>query len=238
MLHQVSGAGGLGVVELVLGTGPVVAAVLWILVAFSIACWGIILHKLVSISRARRESERFIAIFWESKNLAAIHTASVGMKHSPVAQVFRAGYQELLQLTRAKRQAVGAEGGFSTDLGGIQNVTRAMKRQENVELTKLEYGITFLATTGSTCPFIGLFGTVWGIMRSFEGIAAANNTSLAVVAPGIAEALFATAMGLAAAIPAVVAYNKITVDLGRFAGRMQGLIGRSGGVLARGSVEA
>ena len=130
MLHQVSGAGGLGVVELVLGTGPVVAAVLWLLVAFSIGSWGIILYKLIQISRARRQSERFIAIFWESKNLAAIHTASVGLKLSPVAQVFRAGYQELLQLTRAKRQAVGAEGGFSTDLGGVANVMRAMKRQE------------------------------------------------------------------------------------------------------------
>jgi biopolymer transport protein TolQ len=210
MLHQVSGAGGLGVVELVLGTGPVVAAVLWILVAFSIACWGIILHKLVSISRARRESERFIAIFWESKNLAAIHTASVGMKHSPVAQVFRAGYQELLQLTRAKRQAVGAEGGFSTDLGGIQNVTRAMKRQENVELTKLEYGITFLATTGSTCPFIGLFGTVWGIMTAFLGLSAAHSSSIQAVAPGIAEALITTAVGLIAAIPAQMFFNYFT----------------------------
>ena len=152
MLHQVSGAGGLGVVELVLGTGPVVAVVLWLLVAFSVGSWGIILYKLIQISRARRQSERFIAIFWESKNLAAIHTASVGLKRSPVAQVFRAGYQELLQLTRAKRQAVGAESGFSTDLGGIANVMRAMKRQENVELTKLESGITFLATTGSTVP--------------------------------------------------------------------------------------
>ena len=169
MLHQVSGAGGLGVVELVLGTGPVVAAVLWLLVAFSVGSWGIILYKLIQISRARRESERFIAIFWESKNLAAIHTASVGLKRSPVAQVFRAGYQELLQLTRAKRQAVGADSGFSTDLGGIANVMRAMKRQENVELTKLESGITFLATTGSSCPFIGLFGTVWGIMTAFLG---------------------------------------------------------------------
>src|ERR1039457_705070 len=160
MLHQVSGAGGLGVVELVLGTGPVVAVVLWLLVAFSVGSWGIILYKLIQISRARRQSERFITIFWESKNLAAIHTASVGLKRSPVAQVFRAGYQELLQLTRAKRQAVGAEGGFSTDLGGIANVMRAMKRQENVELTKLESGITFLATTGSSCPFIGLFGAI------------------------------------------------------------------------------
>src|ERR1700746_320505 len=103
----------------------------------------------------------------------------------------------------------------------------------NGELGRLETHLPFLATLGSAAPFIGLFGTVWGIMRSFAGIAAAQNTSLAVVAPGIAEALFATAMGLAAAIPAGVAYNKITVELGRFAGRMQGLIGRSGGLLAR-----
>src|SRR6266851_2512274 len=156
---QVSGTGGLGVVDLLLGTGPVVQIVLWTLVGFSVGSWGTILYKLSQISSARRESERFISIFWESKNLAAIHTASVGLEHSPVAQVFRAGYQELLQLTRAKRQAVGAEGGFSTDLGGVENVTRSMKRQTNIELAKLDQGITFLATTGSTCPFIGLFGT-------------------------------------------------------------------------------
>src|ERR1700684_628783 len=178
MLHQVSGAGGLGVVQLVLGAGPVVAAVLWLLVAFSIGSWGIILYKLIQISRARRESEKFIAIFWESKNLAAIHTASVGLKRSPVAQVFRAGYQELLQLTRAKRQAVGSDSGFSTDLGGIANVMRAMKRQENVELTKLESGITFLATTGSSCPFIGLFGTVWGIMTGVLGVLAGEMSGM------------------------------------------------------------
>ncbi len=105
MLHQVSGAGGLGVVQLVLGTGPVVAAVLWLLVAFSIGSWGIILYKLIQISRARGESEKFIAIFWESKSLPAIHTASVGLKRGPVAQVFRAGYQELLQLTRSVRRS-------------------------------------------------------------------------------------------------------------------------------------
>src|SRR6202051_4436769 len=150
MLHQVSGAGGLGVVEMVLGTGPVVAAVLWLLVAFSVGSWGVILYKLVEVSRARRESERFIAIFWDSKNLAAIHTASVNFQRSPVAQVFRAGYQELLQLTRAKRQAVGAEGGFSTDLGGVENVTRAMRRQANVETSRLEKGHPFLPTTRST----------------------------------------------------------------------------------------
>jgi biopolymer transport protein TolQ len=208
MLPQMSEATGqLGVVQLVLGTGPVVAAVLWTLVAFSIGCWGIILYKLVQISRARRQSERFITIFWESKNLNTIHTASLGFAHSPVAQVFRAGYQELLQLTRAKKQVVGGEGTFSTDLGGIENVTRSMKRQANVELTKLEYGITFLATTGSTAPFIGLFGTVWGIMSAFLGLSAAHSSSIQAVAPGIAEALIATAVGLVAAIPAQMFFN-------------------------------
>ncbi|HVA68079.1 MAG TPA: protein TolQ [Candidatus Binataceae bacterium] len=193
--------------QLLLGTGPVVQAVLWILVCFSVGSWGIILYKLSQISKARRESERFITLFWESKNLAAIHGASVGLTQSPVAQVFRAGYQELLQLTRAKRQAVGAESGFSTDLGGVENVTRAMKRQTNVETTKLERGITFLATTGSTCPFIGLFGTVWGIMTAFLGLSAAHSSNIQAVAPGIAEALITTAVGLVAAIPAQMFYN-------------------------------
>lgn len=195
--------------DLVLGTGPVVQVVLWLLVAFSIGSWGIIIYKLNQISYARRESARFIAIFWESKNLAAIHTASMGLKRSPVAQVFRAGYQELLHLTRAKRQAVGAEGGFSTDLGGVENVTRAMKRQESVEITKLEAGVPFLATTGSTCPFIGLFGTVWGIMTAFLGLSAAHTSNIQAVAPGIAEALITTAVGLIAAIPAQVFYNHL-----------------------------
>src|SRR5260370_8065085 len=140
---QVSGTGGLGVVDLLLGTGPVVQIVLWTLVGFSVGSWGTILYKLSQISSARRESERFIAIFWESKNLAAIHTASVGLNKSPVAQIFRAGYQELLQLTRAKRQAVGAEGGFSTDLAGVYTVTRALRPQANLQLPKTDTRIPF-----------------------------------------------------------------------------------------------
>ena len=215
---------GPGVFELLLGTGPVVQMVLWTLVAFSIGSWGIILYKFVQISRARSESERFIGIFWESKNLAAIHTASVGMMRSPIAQVFRAGYQELLQLTRAKRQAVGAESGFSTDLGGVDNVTRAMKRQSNIELTKLESGITFLATTGSTCPFIGLFGTVWGIMTAFLGLSAAHTSNIQAVAPGIAEALITTAVGLVAAIPAQMLYNFLTTRVRVLATEMDNFI--------------
>src|SRR5713226_9279600 len=159
MPHELGGPGTMGVTDLLLGTGPVVQVVLWTLVLFSVVSWGIIIYKLNQISHARRESERFISLFWESKNLAAIHSASVGLVRSPVAQVFRAGYQELLQLTRAKRQAVGGaeKDRFSTDFDGIENVTRSMKRQQNVELTKLEYGLTFLATTGSTSPFVGLF---------------------------------------------------------------------------------
>ncbi len=215
-----NGAGGLSVVDLLLGTGPVVKAVLLALAGFSIASWGIILYKLVHISRARRESERFITIFWESKNLAAIHTASVGLKQSPVAQVFRAGYQELLQLTRAKRQAVGAEGGFSTDLGGVENVTRAMKRQSNVELVKLEKGIPFLATTASTSPFVGLFGTVSGVMTAFMGLSAAHTSNIQAVAPGIAEALITTAFGIVVAVPAQVYYNDFATRVRELATEM------------------
>jgi biopolymer transport protein TolQ len=199
-----------GVAEMLLGTGPVVQGVLVTLSAFSIASWGIILYKLRQISQARRESKRFDTLFWESKNLATIHAASVGLQRSPVSQVFRAGYQELLRLTRAKRQVVNAEAGFSTELGGVENVMRAMKRQTNVELTRLEYGITFLATTGSTCPFIGLFGTVWGIMTAFLGLSASHSSSIQAVAPGIAEALITTAVGLVAAIPAQMFFNYLT----------------------------
>src|SRR6266851_4937733 len=208
MFQSVSGVGGgPGVVQLLLGTGPVVQAVLWILVAFSIASWGIIIYKLRQISVARSQSRRFITIFWDSKNLATIHAASADLKYGPVAQVFRAGYQELLRLTRAKRQVVGAESGFSTELGGVENVMRAMKRQSNVELTRLSGGTTFLATTGSTSPFIGLFGTVWGIMTAFLALSAAHSSNIQAVAPGIAEALITTAVGLVAAIPAQVFYN-------------------------------
>jgi len=108
-----------------MGTGPVVQAVLWVLVVFSVCSWGIIIYKFRQIQQARKQSERFITLFWESKNLAAIHSASIDLKRSPVAQVFRAGYQELLRLTRAKRQVVNAaESSFSTELGGVENVLR------------------------------------------------------------------------------------------------------------------
>jgi len=185
------------------GTGPVVLAVLWLLIGCSAAAWGITFYKLGQIRRARKQSERFVEVFWDSNSLSNINTASLEFKQSPVAQVFRAGYQELVRLTRGKRGDDESE----TELGGSANVERAMRRATNQEVTKLERALTFLATIASTAPFIGLFGTVWGIMNAFRGLSTAQTSSIQAVAPGISEALIATAVGLAAAIPAVVAFN-------------------------------
>ncbi len=197
-----------GLVSMVIGSGPVVQAVLYVLILFSVVSWGIIFYKLRQVRVARKQSLRFIEIFWDTKNLTTIHTGSQELKQSPVAQVFRAGYQELVRLTRAKRQSNPGEGALdSTELGGIENVERAMKRATNQEITRLERALTFLATTASATPFIGLFGTVWGIMTAFRGLSVTQSSSIQAVAPGIAEALIATATGLVAAIPAVVAYN-------------------------------
>jgi biopolymer transport protein TolQ len=219
------GTGGFNIVDLLLGSGPIIEGVIVILLAFSIGSWGVIIYKYIQTGGARRESEKFISIFWESKVLAGIHTASMGLQHSPVAQVFRAGYQELLQLTRAKKQAVGAQGGgYATDFGGIENVMRAMKRQENVELSKLDQGITFLAVTASTAVFVGLFGTVCGIIKAFVGLGASHSSSIQAVAPGIAEALITTAIGLVAAIPAQVFYNYLNARVNALATDMDNFI--------------
>ena len=209
--------------SIILGSSPIVQMVLLLLVGFSIGSLAVILYKFRQVRAARGQTERFLEIFWEAKNLAAIHGSSTDLKESPVAHVFRAGYQELLRLTRGKKGA-GGEEGESTDLGGIDNVERAMRRAMNQEITRLERALTFLATTASTAPFVGLFGTVWGVMNAFRGLTAATSSSIQAVAPGIAEALIATAVGLAAAIPAVVAYNHfarqirvLTADMENFA---------------------
>lgn len=199
------GKGGCGVIEhLFAGTGPVVMGVLWVLLGCSAGSWGITVYKLGQLRRARRQSIRFVKIFWESKSLGQIHTASLDFEQSPVAQVFRAGYQELMRLTRGKRRD---EGDSEIELAGSANVERAMRRATNLELTRLEKNLTFLATTASTAPFIGLFGTVWGIMNAFQSLSTEQASTIQAVAPGISEALVATAVGLAAAIPSVVAYN-------------------------------
>jgi biopolymer transport protein TolQ len=188
--------------HLIWGSGWVVRLVLITLVGCSIGCWGIAMAKSLEMRRAGQQSERFIEVFWDEKNLASIQSVSSDLRDSPVAQVFRAGYQELQRLTRSKR------GDDEGDFGGVENVQRAMVRARTQEVTRLERGLTFLATTSSTAPFIGLFGTVWGIMTAFIGLSSATTSSIQAVAPGIAEALIATAVGLAAAIPAVVMHNR------------------------------
>lgn len=195
------------VLDMVLGSGLVVRVVLIILLMFSVGCWGIALAKSREMRRARRQSERFVEIFWDAKNLSAIQAASVDLKESPVAQVFRGGYQELQRVNKAKRSNPGGDDD-TAELFGTHNVQRAITRARTQEVTRLERGLTFLATTASTAPFIGLFGTVWGIMTAFRGLSTTTSSSIQAVAPGIAEALIATAVGLAAAIPAVVMYNR------------------------------
>jgi biopolymer transport protein TolQ len=196
-------------VSIVFGASPVVQLVLLLLLVFSVGSLGVILFKFRQLRLARRQSERFLEIFWEAKNLAGINNASIELKQSPVAHVFRSGYQELQRLTRtsSKRSGTSSENVESTELGGIENVERAMRRATTQEVTRLEKALTFLATTASTAPFVGLFGTVWGVMTAFRGLTTAQTSSIQAVAPGIAEALIATAVGLAAAIPAVVAFN-------------------------------
>jgi biopolymer transport protein TolQ len=216
----------LSIVKLFVNADPVVKGVLLLLLAASVWSWAVIIDKLWRLgaaSRSARDHEARAAAARSPQELTAEARSEV---KDPAGLVISAGLAESAAEPRPQPETTGER---------RERIERAMRLALNAELRRLELRLPFLATLGSAAPFIGLFGTVWGIMRSFEGIAAANNTSLAVVAPGIAEALFATAMGLAAAIPAVVAYNKITVDLGRFAGRMQGLIGRSGGLLARAS---
>ena len=191
---------------LLTGAGIVVKLVLILLVLFSVVSWAIILFKLFQVHRANSESVRFMDFFWKSKRFDAIASQVDRFPNSPLTVLFNEGYGELKKVV----DGPGASNGsniLSTDLGGVENVSRALRRATNSEITRLEKYLTFLATTGSTSPFIGLFGTVWGIMTAFEGIGKTGSASLAVVAPGIAEALVATAIGLVAAIPAVMAYN-------------------------------
>ena len=220
----------LSIVKLFMNADPVVKGVLLLLLAASVWSWAVIIDKLWRLgaaSRSARNHEARAATAQSAQELLASEART--RDDDPAGLMLSVGWAESIARDLVEAESAGER---------RERIERAMRLALNTELRRLEVRLPFLATLGSAAPFIGLFGTVWGIMRSFEGIAAAHNTSLAVVAPGIAEALFATAMGLAAAIPAVVAYNKITVDLGRFAGRMQGLIGRSARLLSRSPLEA
>jgi biopolymer transport protein TolQ len=199
-------SGSLSYLEMVAHSGLVVTSVLVILVLSSLASWTIIFRKVLHLRRAQRESVAFLDTFWRSKRLDSIYAATEEMPLSPVAQVFRAGYVELSKVTQSQ-PALSEEAAMHDQLGGFENVERALARATNAEMTGLEQSIPFLGTTAAAAPFVGLFGTVWGIMGAFRDIYAAGNANLATVARPISEALIATAAGLFAAIPALVAYN-------------------------------
>jgi biopolymer transport protein TolQ len=202
------GAGQPGLLDIVMHSGPVVFGILIMLLLMSVGAWAIIVHKAIQVRRAQSESIEFLETFWQSKRLDAIFKVSEKLVHSPVAQVFRAGYIELSKLKQQEASEGGEPGApMGRQLDDIDSISRAMRRATTSEITHLESLVPFLATTGSSAPFIGLLGTVLGIMKSFHEIGLAGSASLATVAPGISEALIATAAGLFAAIPAVIAYN-------------------------------
>jgi biopolymer transport protein TolQ len=185
----------------------IVTCVLVLLILTSMASWTIIFRKWLHLRKAKLESVAFLETFWRSKRLDAIFTAAEGMPVSPVAQVFRAGYVELSKVTAGSPAGASDDAAMHDQLGGFENVERALARAANAELTTLEMQVPFLGTTAAAAPFVGLFGTVWGIMGAFRDIYAAGNANLATVARPISEALIATAVGLFAAIPALVAFN-------------------------------
>ena len=203
------------IIQILSNAGLMVRLVLLLLLFFSVTSWAIIIIKWRYIRRAYRESTLFIEYFWKSRDLAGAYTKAKQLAGCPIARIFRIGYVELKKISQIGRSssASGNEDGaempepMKRHISGADNVKRALRRAINTETTRMTQMVPFLATTGNTTPFIGLFGTVWGIMSSFHSIGQRGSASLAVVAPGISEALIATAAGLAVAIPAVIAFN-------------------------------
>jgi len=190
----------MNVFKLVIEASLAVKLILLILLFFSVFSWAIIIYKRRSLKSAGRQSLRFLDIFEKSRNLSEVNEAAKRYAQSPLAWVFQAGYKELSYLAKANPR-------ISLTPANVDSLSRALNKAANNEVSKLERMMGFLATTGSVTPFIGLFGTVWGIMDAFHKIGVQRSASLVTVAPGIAEALIATAVGLFAAIPAVIAYN-------------------------------
>jgi biopolymer transport protein TolQ len=211
-----------GVVELVIKASPISQAVLVILLLFSVVAWAIIASKLASFRRVQRQTAQFIQVFRTSAKFSDVQSVCASLSHSPLVGMFQAGYAELNAQIRQASSAASSPGvpGARPTLKSLGAVDRALLRASSAEVNKLEKSVTFLATTASITPFIGLFGTVWGIMSAFSNIGAQGSTDLAVVAPGIAEALIATAAGLFAAIPAVYFYNHLTTRVKVFATEM------------------
>jgi biopolymer transport protein TolQ len=195
----------LDIYSLILQASPTVKIVLGLLIFMSLACWFVIGSKALYLSRATRRSTQFLDAFWKTARLDDVWKMTEDSAPSPVSEVFRAGYVELAKLRRQRGDQQNLAG--ENQLGDIESIQRALERAKTMAVTEMENKVPLLATTASTAPFIGLFGTVWGIMNSFRNIGAKGAANLATVAPGIAEALVTTAIGLVAAIPAVMAYN-------------------------------
>ena len=217
----------LSVWGLFLQADVVVKLVMIILVLASFWCWAIIFEKIMRMRRLRVQAEEFEESFWSGGSLENLYDRIDNRPKEPMASVFTAAMREW------RRSAAKGLSETSQKASLAQRIDRVMQVTMGREIEALERNMTFLATVGSTAPFVGLFGTVWGIMNSFQAIAQSKDTSLAVVAPGIAEALFATALGLVAAIPAVVAYNKISTDLGRYAARLEAFSDEFSAILSR-----
>ena len=220
--------------HMVLGSGPVVMGVLLILVSLSVSTWAIAVAKYLQFKKVSKESSEFRELFWESRSISKVNDSARRLAASPLSAIFRAGYRELLRLSPSLGLAAEhtvedlrgdlARGSEMTNAKAdsiIEFVTRALKHAELEEGNRLEQGVPFLATVASAAPFIGLFGTVWGIMNAFIGLGAVQNSTLQAVAPGISEALVATAVGLAAAIPASWAYNFCSVNIRRYKAAMR-----------------
>ena len=203
---QVVGLGGdtdFSLIKLFMRADFVVKSVIVVLIAASIFSWALIVDKYKLFKRINFSSDEFEEKFWRSKSAESFYNNIPAKTDDPLANIFRAGMNEMLKSkSRSSNQS--------------ERVSRILEVSTEREMLTIEKYFTFLATVGSTAPFIGLFGTVWGIMNSFQSIAISRNTSLAIVAPGIAEALFATALGLLAAVPAVVAYNKFNSDAKKY----------------------
>ena len=209
---QVVGLGGstdFSLIQLFLRADFIVKSVIVILIAASVYSWALIFEKYKLFKRINKSTTTFEEKFWKSRSAESFYNTLTNKEKDPVANIFQSAMVELIK-TKSKSSSIQSA-----------RVSRVIEITADKEIKLIEKHFTFLATVGSTAPFIGLFGTVWGIMNSFQSIAISRNTSLAIVAPGIAEALFATALGLLAAIPAVVAYNKFNSDSKKYSARIE-----------------
>ena len=216
-----SDALGSNVLDLVVQAGPVAKAVLALLGMFSIVSWALVVDKWWQLRGVRRQTVTFLRTFREARRPSVVFAAAKKVRESPLAQLYIAAHQEVSGLSEVGDHVLeDVDDGVSSDR--LDAAHRAMRRAAALEIARLERYLPFLATTASATPFIGLFGTVWGIMASFHGIGQQGSANLAVVAPGISEALIATAFGLAAAIPAVIAYNYFVNRVKHWATEMEG----------------